>query len=149
MQVIDRYIVRELSRTLLAVATVIILIIVSNRLVFYLQKAAEGSLSGEVIFVILGLKSIHLSIILLAPSFFFAVLLTLGRIYRDNEMAAMGACGIGTFRIYRSLSYFAVPFALLVAVLTLYVSPWVAMQQHLVQEAEEQSKEFRGVIPPV
>ena len=147
MQVLDRYLTKELFRTLLAVALVLILIIVSNRLVYYLAKAAEGAISGDIIFILLGLKSIQVSILLLPPSFFFAILLTLGRLYRDNEMAAMGSCGIGTARIYRALLYFTLPFALLVGGLTLYVSPWTVHQSSIVKLKGEESKGLQGLIP--
>jgi len=147
MQVLDRYLTKELFSTLLAVAMVLILIIVSNRLVYYLAKAAEGAISGEVIFILLGLKSIQVSILLLPPSFFFAVLITLGRMYRDNEMAAMAACGIGMARIYKALLFFTLPFALFVGGLTLYVSPWAVQQSSIVKLKGEEKKGLQGLIP--
>ena len=146
MQVIDRYITKELFRTVSAVAMVLILIIVSNRVVYYLTKAAEGSISGDIIFILLGLKGISLSIVLLPPAYFFAILITLGRMYRDNEMVVLNACGIGTLRLYKSLLYFTLPFAVFVGVLSLYVAPWTVEQAKLVKKRSEQSQEIRGFV---
>jgi lipopolysaccharide export system permease protein len=50
-------------------------------------------------------------------------MLALGRLYRDSEMPAMMACGVGPSDIYRPLSWLLIPLALTVGWLAMDVGP--------------------------
>jgi lipopolysaccharide export system permease protein len=50
-------------------------------------------------------------------------MLALGRLYRDSEMPAMMACGIGPVDIYRPLSWLLLPLAVAVGWLSMSVAP--------------------------
>ncbi|MDE2090176.1 MAG: LptF/LptG family permease, partial [Gammaproteobacteria bacterium] len=86
--IIHRYLNKEVGQTWLAVSTVLLVIILSSVLVRFLREAAAGVLSGEAVFYLLGLKVLIYMELLLPVAFFLAVMLTLGRWYRDNEMGA-------------------------------------------------------------
>ncbi len=145
--IIDRFLIWEVLKTLLSVAGVLMLILASNRLVRYLADAAAGKVSGDVVFQLLGLKSLGYLGLLLAPAFFIAVLLALGRMYKDNEVAALGACGVGLSRLYRGVVLLALPATLAVAALSFYVMPWAEEQGYVIQHQQKQSPEIRGISP--
>lgn len=121
---IDRYIAREVLQTLLGVLIVLLLIFLSNRLVRYLAEAAAGELPGDVIFMLLALQAAKYIILLIPLGLYLAILLVLGRLYRDSEMAAMAACGVGGPRLYRAILMLAVPLAILQGWMALQVVPW-------------------------
>jgi lipopolysaccharide export system permease protein len=108
---------------LLGVTVVLLLIFLSNSLVRYLGQAAAGQLPGDVIFQLVALKAVKYLILLVPLSLYLAILLVLGRMYRDNEMAAMGACGIGIMRLYRPLLLIALPLSVVLAWLSLQTVP--------------------------
>ena len=89
--IIDRYLAREIGLTLLATTLALMAIILSHRLAIYLSKVANGLLSRDSIFLLLGLQAIELLVIFLPLAFLLSIMLTLGRLYRDHEMAALAA----------------------------------------------------------
>jgi lipopolysaccharide export system permease protein len=137
LPVVDRYFVRQLLLALLAVSLVLLFIFVSNRLVHYLADAAAGQLPAGVIFELLGLKALKYLILLLPLALYLAILLVLGRMYKDSEMAALASCGVGPTRLYRPVMWVAVPMALMQGWLSLHVVPWSdRFETRLVARAE-------------
>jgi lipopolysaccharide export system permease protein len=68
------------------------------------------------------------------------VMFGLGRMYRDNEMVVMSACGVGPGRIYKPLLACSLLVALGLAVLSLYISPSVqAISNQLKADAQQQA----------
>lgn len=126
LRVIDRYLLKEVALNWLAVTLVLWTILLSNRLAGYLGDAAAGELPANVIFTLLGLKSVDYLVVLLPLTLYLGVLLALGRLYKDSEMAALGACGVGPAQLYRPLLGLALLVALLVAALALFVAPRTA-----------------------
>jgi len=126
--IIDRYILKELLLTWLAVGLVLMLILLSGTLVQLLGKAADGRIPSDVIWVLLLFMGARYLILLIPLSLYLGVLLTFSRLYKDNEMAAMGACGIGLMRLYRPLLMLIIPVVSLFMYLTLYLMPMVSQQ---------------------
>ncbi len=138
---IDRYLIREVLLTLLGTVLVLVAIMLSNRLAGFLSKAAAGDLAREAILMLLGLQALRLLVVLVPVSFLLAVLLTLGRWYRDNEMTALAACGFGPGAVYRALFSLAVPLALVLAVVSLYLLPMaMAMEFDLRVRARQEAE---------
>ena len=71
-------------------------------------------------------------------SFYIAILLAFSRLYRDNEMVVLAACGISPWQVLRAVLVLALVFALIVAALSLYVVPWSESQTEVIYK---QSKE--------
>lgn len=143
--VVDRYLLKEISLTLLAVVAVLLLISLSNRGLRYLAEAAAGVLPAEVVFTLLTLKSIKLFTLLLPLAFYLAVLLVLGRMYRDSEMTALAACGIGNGRLLRPVAAVAALFALLLGYLSFTLVPWAQQRAAAIEKEAEQAADITGI----
>jgi len=139
-RVFDRYLLKEVINGWLAVTLFLWLILVSNRLVRYLGDAVSGDIPGNVIFKLIGLKMVWYLVHVVPFALALGVVLALGRMYRDNEMTVMSACGVGPWRIYKPLLGFGIVLALILAWLSLYVSPEVqAMSFKLEKLAKQQA----------
>ncbi|MEZ5541701.1 MAG: LPS export ABC transporter permease LptF [Pseudomonadota bacterium] len=125
LKIFDRYLLKEVVSGWLAVTVVLWLVLVSNRLVQYLADAAEGNIPGSLIFNLLGLQMVKYLVLVVPFALALGVVLALSRLYRDNEMVVMSACGVGPGRIYRPLLLLAGLVAVLIAWLSLFVSPQV------------------------
>ena len=145
--IIDRYVIREISVTLVAVTAVLLLIFLSNRYVQYLADASAGDLSSRVVLQLLALKTLSVAIIILPLALFLAVLLAIGRLYKDSEMTAMAACGVGMRRIYRGVLTLAMIVASVVAVVSLYIAPWAEEQSYRLRDLERSRTELTGISP--
>lgn len=145
MSVINRYLIKELGKSLISVTLVLMLIYLSSRLAVLLAQVAAGELAGDVVFSILFLKSITNLALVAPPSLFIAVLLTMGRMYRDNEITVLNACGAGYGTLYRGLLYFVVPVVLLLAVLSFVVGPWADASGERIKQEAEQRADVSGI----
>ncbi len=140
IRVFDRYLLREVIHGWLVVTVILWLILVSNRLVRYLGDAAAGEIPGSVVFKLLGLKMIWYLVHVVPFALALGVIIGLGRMYRDNEMTVMAACGVGPLHIYKPLMTFGVLVAVLLGWMSLYVSPAVeGMGLIMRAEAEQQA----------
>lgn len=143
LPIIDRYILQEVSKSFLAIMTVLMLIVVSQSYIRILQDAVSGTITNEVLMQLLGLEVLQVLGPVTPPTFFFAILYTLGRMYRDSEMTALAAGGIGLRRIYRAFALVALPVALVVAWFTLDLVPWVnANKAQIMQQQKDESAEL-------
>ena len=143
--VLDKMIALDLLRTLLAVWSVIVVIIVSRQFIRLLDKAVAGQVSNQTLITVLGLKTIIASTDFLPAALFMAVLMVLGRMYRDQEMSAVSSAGGGSGTIYRAIFLMVFPFSVLAASLSFYASPWAeAMMEELLHQDKE-SADTRGV----
>ncbi|AKH21768.1 LPS export ABC transporter permease LptF [Sedimenticola thiotaurini] len=137
LPIIDRYILREVSKSFLAIMTVLMLIVVSQSYIQILQDAVAGTVSSEAMARLLGLEVLQVLGPVTPPAFFFAILYTLGRMYRDSEMTALAAGGVGLARIYRAFVIVTLPVALTVAWFTLDLVPWVNANKAAIMEQQK------------
>ena len=143
--IIERYLFKELTSTLLAVTSVLFLIFVSSWFARLLGKVAAGSLQVDVVFLLLALKSIDALMILLPLSFYLAVLLAFGRLYKDSEMTAMLACGVSITRVTKLVFWVGLGFAVIVAAVSFYYGPWAKTERYKLQEEMSASSGLEAI----
>lgn len=145
--ILDRYLVRETTLSWVAVTVVLLFVMLSNRFAYYLRYAASGDLPGHVLGGLVGLSTVRYLVYLIPVSFLLAVMLSLGRLYRDSEMAAMSACGVGLRRLYRPFVVMGLALALLTAVLSLVSGPWAARKAEQIYERAKQEVKLSVLVP--
>ena len=143
--ILDKMIVQDLIKTLLSVLTVIVVIIVSRQFIRILDGAIAGQVSDETLLDILGLKTIVAAVEFLPVALFMSVLMVMGRMYRDHEMAAVASAGGGALTLYRAVFLLVVPLSILATGLSLYVSPWAESRADKLIEHDEESADLRGI----
>jgi lipopolysaccharide export system permease protein len=138
---VQRYVLREVVQTWLAVTGVLVAILVSNQLSRVLGQAAENAYGRGVVFQLITLGAIMNLSVIVPVGLLLAVVLTLGRMYHDSEMAALQACGFGPARLLAPLFCFAGVIALGLAWLVFYRVPLADSQvQKLRQSAAKQAQ---------
>lgn len=143
--VLDKMLVLDLGKTFLSVLSVVVAILVSRKFIDILSKAVEGRISEQTVLAILGLKTLLVIVSFLPVAMFIAILMVLGRMYRDQEMAALASAGVGIGGLYRGVFLLVVPLALLTAYLGLVSAPWAEAQIELLMNRDEQSADLRGI----
>jgi len=147
MPVLDSMLTLELAKTVLAVLTVLVTIIVSRKFLGILTKAIEGEVAGETLLALLGLKILVAFIILMPAAIFLGLLMVFGRMYRDQEMAVLASSGVGLARIYRAAAWFVIPVCLLSAYLALEIFPWSEAKTQSLMRQDEKTADLRGIRP--
>jgi lipopolysaccharide export system permease protein len=143
--VLDKMIVGDLLKTLLSVLAVIVLIIVSRQFIRVLDEAIAGQVSNETLLSILGFKTIVAGSEFLPVALFMAVLMVLGRMYRDQEMAAVASAGGGSGAIYRAVFLLVFPVSVLSVGLSFYAAPWAETSVAKLMQHDEESSDIRGI----
>ena len=122
--ILDRYLFGEVMGAMAAVTLVLMTIMLATRFARFLGQAATGELPRELLFKVVALSSLQYLVILIPFSLLLGILLALGRLYKDNEIAAMTGCGVGLRRLYRPFLYIGAMLGLITAVLAFNVGPW-------------------------
>ena len=145
--IIDRYLFKEISISLVSVITVLLLIFSSKHFVRYMSDAAAGELPTSMIFQLLSLFTLSYLVLIVPFAIYLAVIITLGRFYKDNEITAAEACGLGLPRIIRSVFYLSLILAAFVGVLSIWVAPWAEAEQYNIRDEARAASEFSFIAP--
>ncbi|MCK4841263.1 MAG: LPS export ABC transporter permease LptF, partial [Methylococcales bacterium] len=138
-------IMQDLLKTVLAVLSVIVIIIVSRKFIRVLAKAIDGSISTETVMSLLGLKTIIALGGFLPASIFMAILMVLGRMYRDQEMSAVASAGGGVAVIYRSVFLLVIPLSIVGAGLSMVATPWAEAKIRSLMHEDQKIADIRGI----
>ncbi|MGB2271448.1 MAG: LPS export ABC transporter permease LptF [Pseudomonadales bacterium] len=121
--ILFRYLVKEVLQATTAVTFILLLIVTSGRLAKYLAQSSSGDLSSDVVFSVILFRIPDFLPLILPLGFFIGLLLAYGRLYVDNEMIVINACGTGKKRLVTITAIPALLMSMLVAYLTLLGAP--------------------------
>jgi len=140
VRILDKYLIREMTLTWLAVTVVLLVIMIGQVLARSLSRVTDGTIAADSLLALVGLKSVGILVTLIPLSMYLGILLAHGRFYRDNEMSVMHACGVSWLDITRPTAILGLVGALVIGLLTSFASPWAARQeQTLLFEMREKS----------
>jgi lipopolysaccharide export system permease protein len=140
---------RELSRAFGAALVVILTIVLTMVVVRTLDLAGSDAVAPQDMVLLLGFITLGQMPIMLALSLFVAVVATLGRMYRDSEMPVWFASGVGMSSFVRPVLRTAWPVLLVIALLMLFVWPWVNRMSNELRESYVQRSDLSRVTPGV
>jgi lipopolysaccharide export system permease protein len=146
LTILDRYLFKETLLTFIAVISVLMLIIISQLFVRLLNKVIEGVISADTILPLLGLVVIKTLVQLLPAALLIAVMLTMGRLYQDSEIAAFRACGVSFLQICRPLVLLATPMVIGLLGLVLYILPLTVRVADEMQIQAKHNTNISGVL---
>jgi lipopolysaccharide export system permease protein len=139
---LDRYVLREVAVVWVAVTGVLLVILVSNQLARILGIAAEKGFPQEVVLTLIGLTSLQNLAVIVPVATLLAVMMALGRLYHESEMAAVRACGMGPERLYVPVLAFAAVVALALSTLAFDLGPAAYARAMEVRQAAIREAEF-------
>ncbi len=145
MNLIDRYIAREIAATQGGVFGILLALLISQRFARYLGEAVGGALPADILLVLLAFKAIGFLSLLLPASLFLGILLAMGRMHRDHETVALSACGLHPARLLRPMGGLALLVASLTALFSFFLAPWAAQQGYLLKQRAEHMADLHAV----
>src|SRR6267154_1748131 len=145
--IFQRSIARELASTAGAVFTVLFCILFSVGLVRILGDAANGDIDSGALVSLLALSALTNLPVVLTLTVFVAVLMALSRAFRDSEMVVGFASKKNLLSWIPAVMRFALPIVLLIALLTLLVTPWANGQIAGSRSRFEQRDDLSKVAP--
>ena len=140
---------RELATAAVATFLVLLGIVITMLLVRLLGQAASGAITTTGVVILMGFAIINYLPVLFSLTLFIAVLMTLTRSYRDSEMVVWFSSGVGLGAWIRPVLSFAVPIVLVIATLSLVLSPWAVKNSEELRRRMDSRDDVAAISPGV
>ena len=145
--IFQRAALREFANTAIAVFVALFAILLTTQLIRLLAEAAGGKLASEAVVALLGFGALNYLPVLLSLTLFISVLMSLSRSYRDSEMVVWFSCGKSLTAWVRPVLIFAVPIVAIIAVLSLFLSPWALSKSSEFRQKMDSRDDVSQVAP--
>ncbi len=147
--IFQRSLLREFGQLALAVFATLFAVTITTQLIRFLGQAASGKVLSEAVVALLGFSALNYLPVLLSLTLFVTVLMTLSRSYRDSEMVIWFGSGLSLTAWIRPVLLFAAPLVLLIAALSLFLSPWATGKSEDYRRLMEARDEASRVAPGI
>ena len=147
--IFQRALLREFASLAGAVFMTLFVIALTVNLVRLLGRAAGGQFPSDAVVAFLGFFALGALPVLLSLTMFIAVLMTLTRQWRDSEMVIWFSSGQSLASWLKPVMVFALPQIALIAVLSLFISPWAAQMAGQYAQRLESRDDVSRVTPGV
>ena len=138
---------REFANTAAGVFVALFSVLLSTQLIRLLGQAAGGKLPSDAVVILLGFGALNYLPVLLSLTCFISVLLSLSRAYRDSEMIVWFSAGLPLTAWVRPVLRFVAPIVLLIAVLSIVVSPWALSESAQYRQRIDARNDVSQVAP--
>jgi lipopolysaccharide export system permease protein len=146
-KILGRYILREVITSWLVVMGVLLVILLANQLAAVLERAAASQFPQGVVFELIYLGILQYLSLLVPFGLLLGIVLALGRVYHDSELAAAFACGVRPISLYGPVVGLGVLLAIGLAALTLIVAPGATEQALTIRNAAMRAGQFAPLQP--
>lgn len=147
--IFQRSLLREFGNLALAVFATLFAVTLTTQLIRLLGQAANGEVLSEGVLALLGFSAVNYLPVLLSLTLFISVLMALSRSYRDSEMVIWFGSGLPLTAWIRPVLIFSAPMVALIAVLSLFLSPWAVDRSELYKRQMETRDDLSRVAPGV
>ncbi len=147
--IFQRALLREFTGLAGAVFMTLFAIALTTQLIRLLGKAAGGQVPSDAVIAFLGFFALGALPVLLSLTMFISVLLTLTRGWRDSEMVIWFGSGLPLTAWLKPVMLFALPQIVLIAALSLFISPWAAQMAGQYGKRLESRDDVTRVSPGV
>ncbi|MBN2690102.1 MAG: LPS export ABC transporter permease LptF [Gammaproteobacteria bacterium] len=139
--IINRYISREVGITIAVISIILMVVFITNQFIHYMRDVTAGHFTMHIIALLLMLKLPQLLAALLPLSLYISILVIYGRMYADQEMTVLFACGFSRKKLIVLTLKIAFGLSILLAILSMWVTP------HINKYAEKLMQ--KGAISPL
>ncbi len=145
--ILFRYVARELASTVFAISLVLLLVVLMGRLIRQLSDAAAGNISIEIVLYAIILRLPSFLEMILPLALFIGIILTLGRMYVDNEVSVLTSTGVSRHYLLKLLALPIGLIMLLVGFSSMWLGPTGAQQMELLYQKQAKVTEFELLVP--
>ena len=133
MKILQKYLIKEISKTSIAVFAVFLVILTANTMLRLIEESSVGNFPTYLLFPLIMIKITQYSIYLIPISLFLGIILSFGRFYSENEMAIINSSGVSVYDIAKIIARVILPAAFLVALFSLYITPSATQYRYQVE----------------
>lgn len=140
MNTLQKYLFREWLGSFIAISIVMLFVVISTYAGDLFSDVASGTIPASLLGKQLLFRTPDAMQIILPLAMFIAVMFSLGRLYRDQEMAVMYACGFRWNEMLHPLALLVLPLAILLLANSFLLGPrGQVLSGEMLQQAFRQS----------
>lgn len=144
---IERYLTSEIIKPFAAGLLILVTVFIAFTTAVRLSDAASGEIAAGAVVQLIGLSALISLEVLVPTTLYLAILFALGRWYKDSEMAALAAAGVGELQILGSVFKIGVLAALVVALLSIYARPWAYHTSYALEQTTISRLDLSNIQP--
>lgn len=145
--IITRYLTRQILQVTAAATFILLAVVVLGRFLKYLAQASQGEIDPGVLALLMSYRIPEFIQLILPLALLLSILLAYGRMYAENEMTVLAACGLSARRLLAITLVSATLVALLVGLLTFMLTPWGLVNTDSLLESQKELNEFDVMVP--
>lgn len=126
---------------------VLLVILVSNQLARVLSQAAANEFPRAVVFALLALTSAGYLTVIVPIGLFLAIVLALGRLYYESEMAVLQSCGVGPAGLFRPITALGSIIVVLLVWLSFFAIPAASTRAQAIRSEALREAQFGALEP--
>ena len=140
---------KELFYTSLSTILILSGVVIAQRSVYIFRLASKGIIPNDAIDTVLVFNLLKHLPLLLSLTLFLSVLITLTRWYKDSEMVIWFSSGLSLGSLIKPIIIFSLPIIILIASLSLYISPWAVYKAEEFKKGLKSRDELATITPGV
>ncbi|HLT64505.1 MAG TPA: LPS export ABC transporter permease LptF [Pseudohongiella sp.] len=141
-----RYFTRQVFQVTFAVSLILLVVSFTSRFLQYLADAVAGQMTTDILLMLMAYRLPEFLLIIVPFAFFLAILLTYGRMYAENELVVLHACGFSRKKLLGMTMIFAVILTSGLAFLSLYVAPAGLQQTEALRQSQNELTEIDLIV---
>jgi lipopolysaccharide export system permease protein len=145
--IIYRYLTRQILQVTAATTFILLAIVVLGRFLKYLAQASQGEIDPGVLVALMYYRIPEFIQLILPLALLLSILLAYGRMYADNEMTVLSACGLSRRRLLGITLISSILVAITVGLLSLILTPLGLVNTDSLLEAQKDLNEFDIMVP--
>jgi lipopolysaccharide export system permease protein len=129
-----------------AVTIILMVVVMISRFLGYLGQAVAGEISSDILLRLIIFRLPEFLLVIVPFSLFLAILLAFGRMYSENEMTVLSACGYSQKRVAVSTIVSASFLSVIMGVLSLQIAPLGLQSTERLLEAQDELTELDLIV---
>ena len=144
--ILFRYFTQQLLQVTAAVSLILLVVSFTSRFLQYLADAVAGKMTTDILLMLMLYRLPEFLLIIVPFAFFLAVLLAYGRMYAENEMVVLHACGFSRAKLLTMTMGVGLLLACAMAVLSLYAAPAGLQQTERLRQSQDELTEIDLIV---
>ena len=136
----------QILQTASVVTSVLLFVVLTGRFVQYLAEAVAGEKAPDILLLLMLYRVPEFLLVIVPLAFFLAIILALGRMHGDNEMAVLMSAGYSQARLLTNVMGIAAFITSLMAVLALYLSPLGLLKSEQIIMSQDELTEVDLIV---
>ena len=144
--IIFRYLSRQIFQVMTAVTLILLVVVMISRFLGYLGQAVAGEISSDILLRLMLFRLPEFLLVIIPFALFLGILLAFGRMYSENEMTVLSACGYSQKRLATATVLAASLLSVFMGVLSLQVAPLGLQNTEQLLESQDELTELDLIV---